>query len=175
MFGLFSSPQKKALKRANAFFQNQFSDLCTWDDAKIGLVLDFAAKIKLHSIDLDTSGEAEGIYTNPSSVSEATCLAQLEIFHATMIGYAQDAIVEAREIEGVPVWQSRAREKADIRRAALSIWYFSLVASCFADFRQNGFILWNQLKRGYPHSRLFNPDRDSIKAFFKPTGPFTPS
>jgi hypothetical protein len=168
MFGLFSSPRQKALRRANGFFQNQFSDICKWDDAKIGEVLDLAAKIRMHSLDLDTSGEAEKIYTNPSSVSEGICLAQLELYHAKMTGYSQEAIAEAREIEGVPVWQSRAREKADLRRAALSIWYFSLVAGCFGEFRENGFILWNQLRRGYSHSKIFRPDRDSIREFASP-------
>jgi hypothetical protein len=169
MFGLFSSPRKKALKRANVFFQNQFSDLCKWDDEKVGSVLDFAAKIKMHSMDLDTTGEAERIYTNPSSVSEGTCLAQLELYHAKMIGWAQDAIAEARYVEGVSVWESRARKEAEIRRAALSIWYFSLAAGCFGEFRQNGFILWNQLKRGYPHATFFDPEKDSIKEFASPS------
>src|ERR1039458_7388848 len=62
MFGLFSSPRKKALNRADVFFKNQFSELCRWDDVKIGLVLDMAADIKMSSIQLDSSGEAKRIY-----------------------------------------------------------------------------------------------------------------
>ena len=105
------------------------------------------------------------IYTHPSSVSGDICLAQLEIYHGKMIGWAQDAIVEARQIEGVSPWQSRARDKMQIKRAGLSIWYFSLAAGCFNEFKQNGIILWNQLKRGYPYAKLFNPDEDAIKEF----------
>jgi len=165
MFGLFSSPQKKALKKAGIFFQNQFSELCQWDDKTIGLVLDMAANIKTTSVMVDKTGEAEKIYSNPSSVSEAVCLAQLEIFDAKMIGWTQDVILEARQQEGVSPWQSRAREQMHIKRAGLSVWYFSLVAGCFGEFRQNGVILWNQLKRGYPHCELFDPDKDTIKEF----------
>ena len=165
MFGLFLSPRKKALKKANIFFQNQFSDLCKWNDEKIGLVLDMAAKIKLHSLSIDNSKVAERIYTNPSLVSEDTCLAQLAIYDEKMIGWTQDAIVKARQVEGVSVWQSNAREEMYIKRAGLSVWYFSLAAGCFSEFRQNGVVLWNQLKRGYAHSRLFDPDKDAIKEF----------
>ena len=165
MFGLFSSPRKKALKKASVFFQNQFSDLCKWDDEKLGLVLDTAAKIKLHSLSIDNSKLAEGIYTNPSSVSEDDCLAQLAIYDEKMFVWTQDAIIKARQIEGVSVWHSQAREEMYIKRAGLSFWYFSLVAGCFSEFRQNGVILWNQLKRGYPHSKFFDPEKDTIKEF----------
>jgi hypothetical protein len=165
MFGLFSSPRKKALERANVFFKNQFSELCQWDDAKIGVVLDMAAEIKMTATMMDNSSEAKRIYSNPSSVSEDICLARLEIYDVKMVGWIQDAIVEARQIEGVSPSQSRARERMRIKRAGLSIWYFSLAAGCFIEFRENGVILWNQLKRGYPHSGLFNPETDAIKDF----------
>jgi hypothetical protein len=124
-----------------------------------------AADIKMTSMMVDSSGEANEIYTNPFSVSEEVCLAQLEIYHAKMIGWAQDAIVEARQIEGAAPGESHAREKMRIKRAGLSIWYFSLMAGCFSEFRHNGVILWNELKRGYPHAQLFNPETDAIKAF----------
>jgi hypothetical protein len=61
MFGLFSSPWKKAISRANVFFKNQFSELCECDDARIGLVLDMAADIKMSSLMLDSSGEVKSI------------------------------------------------------------------------------------------------------------------
>jgi hypothetical protein len=169
MFGLFSTPREKALKKANAFFNNQFSELCRWDDATIGQVLDIAAKIKLHSMSIDSSKEAERVYTNPCSVPEATCLAQLEIFDAIMVGWVQDAITEARQVEGVSPWQSRARDQMHIKRAGLSIWHFSLVAGCFEEFRENGRVLWNQLKRGYPHCKIFVPEKDTIKFLAKST------
>jgi hypothetical protein len=168
MFGLFNSRRENALKRANEFFKNQFTDLRDWNDAKIGQVLDMAAEIKANSIILDGSGDANIIYSNPSAVSEEKCLAQLEIFDAKMIIWIQDAMVEARLNEGVSPMHSRAREKMRIKRAGLSIWYFSLVAGCFSEFRQNGVILWNELKRGYPHSDLFNPEMDAIKEFASP-------
>ncbi len=165
MFGLFTSSRKKALKRASVFFQNQFSDLCKWDDEKIGLVLDAAAKVKLHSLSMDNSKLAEGIYTNPSSVSEGDCLAQLAIYDEKMSMWTQEAIAKARQIEAVSFLQSQAREEMHIKRAGLSVWYFSLVAGCFSEFKQNGVILWNQLKRGYSHSKFFDPNKDTIKEF----------
>lgn len=167
MFGLFSSPRKRAIKKAHKLFQTQFPELCQWDDAKIGAVLDVAVEIKRASLDMYRTGEWDKIFTTPSQVPEAVVVDQIEIFDLKITEWIYEAIAEANQ-EKISFWKSKAHAIMQERRAGLCVWYFSLAAGCFTEFRPNGVLLWNQLRRGYPHAKLFVPGRDAVAEFNHP-------
>jgi hypothetical protein len=163
MFGLFATPRTKVLKREKRFFRYQFEAFCKMSDSQIGLILDRACKIKLHS--MSQSEKAVDIYVNPFAVSEQMCLDQLNIYHQKMKDWLNEAFNEARHVERVPFASSSAYEMLLFKQAALSIWCFSLAAGCLPEFRENGAILWNQLKRGFPYCAHFDPEKDALRGF----------
>ena len=160
IFSIFNSQNKELNKHVKKTFEIYLGMLKSVPDDEIGFLLDTAAKIKKTSTMFNE--ESLNIFANPISVDKSILIDNLNLWlnqfidlkekqENTMHKNQEDAVRQLDEL----------REQA--KGGALTVWYLSVGCVVFSEYKNQGIELWSELKRGFKHCVVFNPETDCIK------------
>mgnify|MGYP001443974962 CR=1 FL=1 len=144
IFSIFDSQNKKLNKHIKKTFEIYLGMLKSVPDDEIGFLLDTAAKIKKTSTMFNE--ESLNIFTNPISVDKSILIDNLNLW--------LNQFIELQATQDI---------KQQAKGGALTVWYLSVGCVVFSEYKNQGIELWSELKRGFKHCVVFNPETDCIK------------
>ena len=144
IFSIFDSQNKKLNKHIKKSFEIYLGMLKSVPDDEIGFLLDTAAKIKKTSTMFNE--ESLNIFTNPISVDKSILIDNLNLW--------LNQFIELQATQDI---------KQQAKGGALTVWYLSVGCVVFSEYKNQGIELWSELKRGFKHCVVFNPETDCIK------------
>jgi len=144
IFSIFDSQNKKLNKHIKKTFEIYLGMLKSVPDDEIGFLLDTAAKIKKTSTMFNE--ESLNIFANPISVDKSILIDNLNLW--------LNQFIELQATQDI---------KQQAKGGALTVWYLSVGCVVFSEYKNQGIELWSELKRGFKHCVVFNPETDCIK------------
>ena len=145
IFNLFKSKNEDLNKHIKNTFEIYLGMLKTVPDDEVGYLLDFAVQIK---------NTTSLINENITTILSKPELVDKKILIDTLYSWFNH-LMELNISEDI-------NDKA--KAGALTVWYLSIGSIVFSENKNQGLILWEELKRGYEYCTLFNPATDSIKS-----------
>jgi hypothetical protein len=90
--------------------------------------------------------ESLNIFANPISVDKSILIDNLNLW--------LNQFIELQATQDI---------KQQAKGGALTVWYLSVGCVVFSEYKNQGIELWSELKRGFKHCVVFNPETDCIK------------
>jgi hypothetical protein len=139
MFGLFRSKKVRLKKQAEKTFDTYIMILQGMSPTEIAYVLEGAARLKWDGPEADPQ-----IYRDPLiSMSE---------------GLAIEFLVRLNESMN----KLRGSLQGEASVGQIMVWWLSIAATHFPEFRVKGRAMWKELHRGFPHCMRFDPEIDTV-------------
>tara|TARA_B100000315_G_C14070556_1_gene360393 strand:- start:6 stop:458 length:453 start_codon:yes stop_codon:yes gene_type:complete len=144
IFNLFKSKNEELNQHVKKTFEIYLGMLKSVPDDEVGYLLDTAAQIKKTTSLINE--DVINILSNPASVDKKILIETLHLWlnHLLELHATQDI-------------------KQQAKGGALTVWYLSVGCVVFPEYKSQGIELWKELKRGFEHCIVFNPETDCIK------------